>query len=668
MCTIDTINVKSKITDVTIFFSGAQVVRNAEIKLVKGKYLIKLENLPQEINPQSIQVEGINNCKILSVKNELNYQKENKKSADEIIAQNKIDAQQLKIKEIKNKLSVYDIEEKLLMDNSILGKKDQGATVAEIKEAADYYRLRLNEIRQGKLNLSVDVESFKKKMQELYLQLNELSATKSKVFSQLLITLDCEKETNSILKFSYYVPSAGWEPTYDFRVEDIIKPLVIVYNANVYQSSGEDWNNVNIKLSNNNPSLSGNKPELSTWYLGRKYYNSNEPIKKGEATLRGRVFDSNNSEVLAFVNIMVFQGDKLITNTITDADGQYIIKPIKSGTYNIRVAYVGYNPKQINNLEIVADKITYQDFKLQPGTSLKEVEIVNYSEPLIDANALSGSKVTREEYQNMASKNINSVASTTAGIYQSDEASNPYFRGSRSKSTEYYVDGQKVKEKFNPNLPITTDNIANTLKTTVANLEYSIEIPYSIPSDGADYNIKIKEVSLPVNYVYHCIPKLDNDAFLTAEIINWNQLNLLSGKSSIYYQGTFTGESEIDVNNANDTLNISLGRDKNIIVKREGNKEMFDKKIIGSNIKETIGWDIAVKNNKNSKIKIVIEDQYPISEKKSIEVELLESSNAKVDTKTGKLVWELQIDSNDKKTLNYKYSVKYPKDVNVITE
>jgi uncharacterized protein (TIGR02231 family) len=199
-------------------------------------------------------------------------------------------------------------------------------------------------------------------------------------------------------------------------------------------------------------------------------------------------------------------------------------------------------------------------------------------------------------------------------------------------------------------------------------LEYEIEIPYTIPSDGEDYNIKIKDVSLPVDYIYYAIPKLDPDAFITAEITDWTQLNLLSGKTSIYYDGTFTGESFIDVEQIGDTLNISLGRDKNIIVERIGNKEMFDKRIIGSNIRETLGYDIKVRNNKQTKIKIVVEDQIPLTQRKSVDVELLESSGAKLNDKTGKLSWELEIEPNEKETFSYKYYIRYPKYLNITIE
>jgi len=265
--------------------------------------------------------------------------------------------------------------------------------------------------------------------------------------------------------------------------------------------------------------------------------------------------------------------------------------------------------------------------------------ILDYKVPLINKdNTVSGGTVSREW----------------------DESN---IRGARTDGDVYYIDGNKVGNEIQ-----TSNYISNTSSTRVTNLEYSIEIPYTIPSDGEDYGIRIKEVILPVDYVNYAIPKLDLDAFLTADIKNWTELDLLSGKTSIYYRGTFVGESRISSDLTSDTLSVSLGRDDKIILEREGNKEMNDRRIVGSNIKETIGWDITIKNNKNVKIKIIVEDQIPISQKKSIVVELLESSGARVDEKSGKLSWQIELDPNKKKIVTYTYSVRYPKYENLILE
>ena len=274
--------------------------------------------------------------------------------------------------------------------------------------------------------------------------------------------------------------------------------------------------------------------------------------------------------------------------------------------------------------------------------------MVAYKVPLIDKDGgASGGKVTRQDIQRMPNRKAQKVASQV--------------RGSRNQEQYYYVDGIKVQGD-----PVDATNyISNSIKTSVTNLEYTIDIPYTIPSDGEDYSIKMKDVSIPVKYTYHAVPKLDEDAFLTAELTNWTALNLLPGKSNIYYQGTYIGESRIDTEKASDTLSISLGRDRNIVVKREGNKELFDKRVVGNYIKETVGWNITVRNNKDAKINIVIEDQFPISERKSIEVDRIDYSGAKLNDKTGKLLWEMELNANEKKELKFNYLVKYPKFSNI---
>ena len=63
---------------------------------------------------------------------------------------------------------------------------------------------------------------------------------------------------------------------------------------------------------------------------------------------------------------------------------------------------------------------------------------------------------------------------------------------------------------------------------------------------------------------------MDRDAFLVARITDWNKLNLVSGHASVFYAGTFVGQSYINTSTVADTMSISLGRDKRIIIKRDG--------------------------------------------------------------------------------------------------
>ena len=414
----------------------------------------------------------------------------------------------------------------------------------------------------------------------------------------------------------------------------------------------ENWDKVNLKLSTNNPSLSGEQPELVSWILGRPNPYKKEVEQKGIGSLKGRVLDNENGEPIPFAKVIILKNNEIIGGANSDFDGKYQIKPLQTGTYVVEVKNVGYTSSRVSGVKINTDRLTILDFQLRSAVEmLEEVSVISYKTPLIDKDGgASGATVTRQDISRMPARSVQKVASSVSGV-----------RGSRNKSEYYYIDGVKVQGD-----PVDATNyISNSIKTSVTNLEYTIDIPYTIPSDGEDYSIKMKDVSIPVKYIYHAVPKLDEDAFLTAELTNWTTLNLLPGKSNIYYQGTYVGESSIDTEKASDTLSISLGRDRNIVVKREGNKELFDKRVVGNYIKETVGWNIMVRNNKDAKINIVIEDQFPISERKSIEVNRIDYSGAKLNDKTGKLLWNIELNANEKKELKFNYLVKYPKFSNI---
>src|SRR5690606_25436818 len=138
-------------------------------------------------------------------------------------------------------------------------------------------------------------------------------------------------------------------------------------------------------------------------------------------------------------------------------------------------------------------------------------------------------------------------------------------------------------------------------------------LPYTIPSDGKQHNVAVKTAQLNATYRYYTVPKLDRDAFLQARITGWEDLNLLPASTNIFYEGTYVGQGYIDVRNVKDTMNLSLGRDKKIVVRRERDKELRTVKTIGSNVKETYVYKISVRNTRNKAIDVVVMDQVPIS-------------------------------------------------------
>ncbi len=208
----------------------------------------------------------------------------------------------------------------------------------------------------------------------------------------------------------------------------------------------------------------------------------------------------------------------------------------------------------------------------------------------------------------------------------------------------------------------TTSADYTTAAQTQLNAEFDISILYDIPSDGKTHLIAIQDYELPATYSYYAVPKLDNDAFLTADISNWEDLNLLPGNANIFFQGSYVGQSYVNPSITKDTLSFSLGRDKNIVIKREKVKDFSKPKTIGDNIKQSFAYTITIKNTKKESIDIKIMDQIPLSQNSKIEITLDDSGGASVNEAEGKLTWMNHLEPSQEKKLQFSFTAKYPKD------
>ncbi len=158
------------------------------------------------------------------------------------------------------------------------------------------------------------------------------------------------------------------------------------------------------------------------------------------------------------------------------------------------------------------------------------------------------------------------------------------------------------------------------------------------------------------------MPKADPDAFLLAEISDYEKLNLMPGDANIILENMYVGKSYLNPYTTTDTLNLSMGRDKKITVKREKVLEQSGVKFLGSNKKQTFTYEIRVRNGKREPVNLLLKDQYPVATDNNMEIELLEASNAEINKETGVLTWKLDVAPGATQKVRISYSVKYPKD------
>ena len=81
-------------------------------------------------------------------------------------------------------------------------------------------------------------------------------------------------------------------------------------------------------------------------------------------TLQGKVADIDSGEGIPFANVSVSINGVLV-GVQTDFDGLYQLFPMPIGQYEIKVSFVGYREKIIQNVLVEADKIHFLDIALK---------------------------------------------------------------------------------------------------------------------------------------------------------------------------------------------------------------------------------------------------------------------------------------------------------------
>ncbi len=601
--------VESKIDKVTVFLEGAQTQRSAKVNLTAGKFELVFNNISPAIDVQSIQVKAEGNITVLSVIHQQNHLKEQQKQTEISEIETQKESLLEKIALQRNILNVFKQEETMLVKNQQIGGANNGLKAADLKEAADFQRSRLTEVYQKQMETDRSVKKMEAELVKMNRQLAELNQKSDISTSEIHVTVNAKETTNSQFTLTYLVRKSGWYPTYDIRVKDISSPISLQYKANVFQQSGEDWKDVKLYLSTGNPNEDGTKPVINPWFL--KYY---YPSAFTNA-LQGRV---------AGVSLSATGG--VISGRVTDQQGN----PIPGASIVLKGARTG----------AAADMNGSFNLNVGTGSSVLVVSAIGMETTEI---------IPSSAYMNISlkenSKDLSEVVVTSA-----------YSNSGYSNWEKSPVTSANVRKKKEQTAISTTTSYQPT--TTI----YEIDDPYTVLNDGKTYTVDIDGYELKAEFEYYAAPKFEPDAFLTARIADWQELNLLPGEANLFFEGTFLGKSNLDVASAGDTLNISLGRDKGVVVKRTLLKEYSSRKFIGSNKTDTRQYEIVIRNNKQQAISITVDDQFPISTMKEIEIQDRKYDGAKLDDDTQKLTWQLTVEPKKENKLSFKYEVKYPRD------
>ncbi len=595
---------KTEVSDVTVFIKGAQITRKTSANFPAGRSIVRITGISPFIDSQSVQFKADGEITVLSVNYQLNYSDSLKQS---------VESEQLfkQLKELGEKIKVENTNKEIISEELAFIRENkkiggaEGVNIVNLKAASVYYGERISELKMKELETEKKIKKLSDEKNSLDRRLSTAGNTKIEPSGEVLLQVECKSAVRIPIELSYFVNNAGWYPSYDIRAKSISEPIGLVYKANIIQQTKEDWKNVQMKISSVNPGLGNVIPKLRTYYLD---YYSRPPRYDGNDLsnlVRGTIVDTSGESLIG-VSITI-KGSTI--GTVTDMDGKFSLA-IPSEGGELTFSYVGMKTqtRPISNgyMHIVME----EDEKV-----LNEVVVVGYG---VQQKFLSDSLAER------------------ASVIQ--------VRGSSS-----------IQEKSKA-FPVPVEQAEN--QTSV---EFNIQTPYTILSGNKNTTVEMAHYSIPASYEYYCIPKIDKDAFLLANIPDWEQYNLLEGEANIFFENTYIGKTILDVRYSSDTLNISLGRDKNVSVQREKIKEYTSQKFLASKSESTRGWKISVKNNKSQPISMVLFDQIPVSTVQEIEVSPENLSGAVLNKETGEMKWKFEVQPLKKNEFELKYKVKYPK-------
>jgi len=167
-------------------------------------------------------------------------------------------------------------------------------------------------------------------------------------------------------------------------------------------------------------------------------------------SLKGKVTDKTTKEAIPFVNLIVELNGTQAGGTTSDFDGNFTIKPITPGKYDLKATYVGYKPVLIKGVVIKADQITFSNVEMESTMiEIQTFEVIDYKVPLIDKDKTSvGATVTSEEIAKMPNRSANAIATTVGGVFSAD-GERGSVRGQRAEGTVMYIDGIRVRGSSN---------------------------------------------------------------------------------------------------------------------------------------------------------------------------------------------------------------------------
>ena len=166
--------------------------------------------------------------------------------------------------------------------------------------------------------------------------------------------------------------------------------------------------------------------------------------KSNDGEIRGIIKDRSSGQTIPGATISYFANGRL-QGTASDINGNYKIKPLYPGKYELIFSFTGYQKIIKEDVLVTGGSITFLDVELNNDNTLPEIEISTFRNPLIRRDDTGGiTKISQEDIKTGVATDIKDMVAQTANVFQKREGGSLNIRGSRENATQYIVDGIKM--------------------------------------------------------------------------------------------------------------------------------------------------------------------------------------------------------------------------------
>jgi uncharacterized protein (TIGR02231 family) len=377
--------IKSSISEVTVYTNGAQIYRKANFNVKPGITELIIEGVSPNIDPKSLQVKAFGNVVLIDSKYQIYYPEPEKVKLEGLplkirkdinILQDSINNQLFDIKEIQDEIDVLNTSKTILSNNgAIRGQGKVNDSIQLLKQAMEYYQLKMNEINKKLQVLNKRLKAKNAVLTDMNNRMSDLqnyqSSNAPKVptgpIHRIIVTLQSKEIVAGRLAVSYLTSGASWIPSYDIRSEITSGKVNLAYKATIQQNTGESWNDVQLTLSTNDPYQNKIKPDLHPWYVD--YYNF--------GAINGRM----NSYGLTAAPSAQYEKKATTDSKAFEMEGETaanfttVINRVLSAEYKIDLPYTIESDDEshlvlVRNLDLTANYRYYTVPKIDPGVFL----------------------------------------------------------------------------------------------------------------------------------------------------------------------------------------------------------------------------------------------------------------------------------------------------------